>query len=113
MDIQVGKFHLMSDAYCMWIDKEYQGKDKKGRAVTKKKRVAGYSISFEELLRSFAQRNIRGSDARDVESLLADFDQTYRDMMEFREAAMREDFKLVSKKEMSRKARQQKNDQTR
>lgn len=98
MDIQIGKFHLRSDQYSMWIDEEYQSKGKggkPGRVQTRK--VAGYSRTMSQLYNSFIGHKFRCSEATTVAELLKDLKQLEQDLSEIRKTAVKEDFKMIRK----------------
>ena len=72
MKIQVGKYTINSDQFCLWITQPKTAKKKDGTEYESEERVAGYSANFQQLLDSFASRKIRGSEARTAEQLLKD-----------------------------------------
>ena len=73
MRIEIGKYIIVSDPQCMWIEEKYTGETKKGEEKEYTRRVSGYVRTFKELLENFAEHKIRESTARDVKELLADF----------------------------------------
>lgn len=95
MEIEIGKYILRSDRYCMWIEEKYevQNGKTKGKVVTK--RVAGYTTSFDNLLRSFTEVKHRDNDAKTVAELLKVLKQTAEDTELIRKTALKEDFKIV------------------
>lgn len=95
MEIRVGKYIMKSDFYCMWIEEEYEGKDKKGNVKTYTRRVAGYSMNFDQLMKSFCEHKYRGSGAEDLRDLLKELAQIQEDMEAFRKTALKEDYKRV------------------
>ena len=102
MKIQVGKYTLYSDSMSMWIVEEYEVTDRKTKEPTGKletRRVAGYSTSLTNLLRSFRDAKVGGSDAESLEELIEVLRATYEDMERLYKCAVENDFKLL--KEMS------------
>lgn len=96
MDIQIGKYRLRSDKFCMWIDVEYEAKSrdgKKGKITTK--RVAGYTRTWEHLLRNFIEVQHRDNDARTVKELLTVFKQVAEDTEAIKKTALKNDFKVI------------------
>ena len=84
MEIQVGKYTLCSDQWCMWIDETYTYEGKKGRnkgkQVTEKRRVAGYSNNFRQLLVSFLEHKTRSSDAKEMKEMVEDLSRIESDI---------------------------------
>lgn len=84
MVINCGKYTIKSDSYCLWITEKTQGKKKKGKDAdadadieelgesSYERRVAGFSPTFESLLKNFVDRKFRGSDAKTVKQFLTD-----------------------------------------
>ena len=99
MRIKAGKYYLRTeDQFSMWIDEEFQGKDKNGRAKKSTRRVTGYHRDFDGLLASFCRRRINSSEAQDMKELLQDLKQLYEDMKLLKDTAVREEFKRLKKK---------------
>lgn len=98
MKIKVGKYTLYSDSMCMWITEKYAKEHGKNAGETDERRVAGYSTSLTNLLRSFRDAKIGGSDAETVEELIEVMKATYEDMIAFKDAAVAEDFNLIKEK---------------
>ena len=101
MEIKVGKYTLYSDQWSMWIEEEYtytgsKGKNA-GKKVTESRRVAGYSQNFQQLMKSFAERRYRNSDAKDVKQMLEQMAGTERTMMKFINEACKNKFGLEGK----------------
>ena len=80
MEVKIGKYIIRSDAYCMWIDEEYEGKTKGGEPKLATRQVAGYVRTFEELLANFAEKRMRNSDATEVKDVLKDFTKCEADI---------------------------------
>ena len=98
MDIRVGKYHLRSDKFCLWIDAEYETtKDGKPTGKTSIRKVAGYSRDFDDLLRSFVRVHHRDNDAKTVKELLTVFKKVAEDTEEIKKTALKEDFKIIRK----------------
>ena len=97
MRIEIGKFTLQSDSYCMWIEEAVQYKGKDGKPKTKIERVAGYSTTFDNLMRSFCRNKVLDSDATSILELLEVLKQTMDDMENFRATAVEKDFKLIAR----------------
>ena len=72
MKIKRGRFTLMSDRFCYWLkeDKVVQKGKNKGEAydVT----VCGYHPNIDSLLKTFADRQLKDSDATSMKKLLVD-----------------------------------------
>lgn len=98
MEIKIGKYIMKSDQYCMWIEEEYEGKDKDDNPKLAYRRVAGYSMNFEQLMKSFCEHKFRGSGASDLRELLKDLAQIQDDMENFRKTAVKEGFKRMKQK---------------
>lgn len=97
MKIQAGKYTLHSDQYCFWIS-EQQPTGEKSKYETRDVRVAGYSTSIPNLIRSFWENQLRQSDATSMEELLNDIERITKDMLMLEETAIKEDLKLARKK---------------
>lgn len=97
MEIKIGKYILRSDRYCLWIDTEYETKDKKGNLTgkTQIRRVAGYSRTWEHLLRSFVEVQHRDNDAQTVKELLKVFKQVADDTEQIKKTALKNNFKII------------------
>ena len=95
MEIKIGKYILRSDKYSMWIDEEHIVKEGKTKGRTVTKRVAGYSTTFEGLLRSFIEVKHRDNDAKTVKELLSVLKRTAEDTELIKKTALKEDFKLA------------------
>lgn len=98
MEIKIGKYILKSDRFSMWIEEEHlveKGKTK-GKKITK--RVAGYSTTFDNLLRDFVQVKHRDNDAKTVKELLEVFKQTAEDTELIKKTALKEDFRIIRQK---------------
>lgn len=100
MKIEVGKYTLYSDSLCMWLTEKYVKEKGKHIGETEERRVAGYSTSLTNLLRSFRDKKIGGSDAESLEELIEVLRATYEDMERLYKCAVENDFKLL--KEMSK-----------
>lgn len=99
MEIKIGRYTLRSDRYCMWIDTESANKDKHGNPTGKTtvRRVAGYSRTWEHLLRSFVEVQHRDNDAQTVKELLKVFKQVAEDTESLKKTALKGDFKIIRK----------------
>lgn len=95
MEIEVGKYILCSDKYSMWIDETHEVKEGKTKGKIVRKRVAGYSTSFDGLLHSFVQVKHRDNDAKTVTELLKVLKQTAEDTELIKKTAIKQDFKLM------------------
>ncbi len=101
MKIQVGKYTLYSDSMCMWITEKYVKEKGKYIGETEERRVAGYSTSLTNLLRSFRDKKIGGSDAENLEELIEALRNVYDDMEQLYRCAVEND--LVKLKEMNKR----------
>ena len=97
MKIEVGKYTLCSDQYSLWIEESYEGKDSKGRAKMQTRRVAGYAGNMAILMKQFCNHKYKSSDAETMRELLKELTQTFADMVELNEKAVKNDFKVVRK----------------
>ena len=96
MDIQIGKFHLRSDMYCLWIDEEYTSKGKDGKPGKKQtRRVAGYAPNIDILVRQFVAHRHMASEAQTVEELIKELKQTAEDAAELKKTAIKSDLKAM------------------
>ena len=100
MKIKVGNYTLYSDALCMWVTEDYVKEKGKHAGEIEERRVAGYSTSLQNLLRSFRDAKVGGSDAESLEELIEVLRATYEDMERLYKCAVENDFKLL--KEMSK-----------
>ena len=98
MEIKIGKYVLRSDKYCMWIDEEYEVQEGKTKGKAVRKRVAGYTTSFDLLLRDFVRVKHRDNDAKTVKELLAILKKVAEDTEEIRKTALKEDFRIIRNK---------------
>ena len=98
MEIEIGKYILKSDRYCMWIEEKHQVKEGKTKGKVVTKRVAGYSTSFELLLNDFVRVKHRDNDAKTVAELLQIFKKTAEDTELIRKTALKEDFRIIRQK---------------
>lgn len=80
MKIEVGKYTLYSDSLCMWLTEKYVKEKGKHIGETEERRVAGYSTSLTNLLRSFRDKKVGGSDAESLEELIEALRNVYDDM---------------------------------
>lgn len=95
MKIQVGKYTLRSDRYCMWVDEEYVIEDGKHKGETDTRRAAGYCTSFTRLLEDFRQKKACGIDAESLEELIEVLRTTFEDMDALNTAAAENDFRIL------------------
>lgn len=104
MKIEVGKYTLHSDSLNYWVTEVVETKDRKTHQPTGKfetYRVAGYSTSLTNLLRSFRDKKIGGSDAESLEELIEALRATYDDMEQLYRCGVEEG--LHKLKEMSKR----------
>lgn len=97
MEIRVGKYILRSDGYCYWIEEEYVGKDTKGREKKATRRVAGYASTIENLIYQFIQHKHKATEADTMTKLIRELKQIADDTEAIRTAALKEDFRRMSK----------------
>lgn len=98
MEIRIGRYILRSDRFCMWIEEEYEVKNGKTKGKVVTRRVAGYTTTFEQLLRDFIQVKHRDNDAKTVAELLKIFKQTAEDTEAIKKTALKEDFRIIRNK---------------
>lgn len=101
MKINVGRYTLYSDSMSMWITEKYVKEKGKHIGETEERRVAGYSTSLTNLLRSFRDKKVGGSDAENLEELIEALRNVYDDMEQLYRCAVEND--LVKLKEMSKR----------
>lgn len=82
MRIDLGKYVVVSDPQCMWVEEKYYGTTKDGKKKEYTRRVSGYVRTFNELLKNFAEQRVRDSQATTVKELLADMAKIQTDMEE-------------------------------
>lgn len=97
MEIRVGKFTLKSDSLCMWIEEEYIGKDKNKKDKLMTRRVAGYAPSIENLIHQFVSHKHKAIGADTMTKLIKELKQIAEDTEAIDKAALKEDFKRMSK----------------
>ena len=100
MKIKVGKFTLYSDSMSFWINEEYEIEKGKHAGEIEERRVAGYSTSLKNLLRSFRDTKVGGGDAESLEELIEVLRGVYEDMAELNDAAVKNGLQKL--KEMSK-----------
>lgn len=101
MKIEVGKYTLYADTMSMWVTEKYVKEKGKHAGEIEERRVAGYSTSLTNLLRSFRDKKIGGSDAESLEELIEVLRNVYDDMEQLYRCAVEND--LVKLKEMSKR----------
>ena len=97
MEIRVGQFTLKSDTMCFWIEEEYIGKDKNKKDKLMTRRVAGYASSYSNLLRQFTDHKHKAIGADTMTKLIRELKQIAEDTASVNEAALKSDFKRMSK----------------
>lgn len=97
MEIRVGQFTLKSDQMCFWIEEEYIGKDKNKKDKLMTRRVAGYASTYANLLRQFTDHKHKAIGADTMTKLIRELKQIAEDTASVNEAALKEDFKRMSK----------------
>lgn len=98
MEIEVGKYIMKSDNYCLWIEEKIENKKNTAKNKYRYVRVAGYCTSFASLMRSFTEKQVLGSDAESISELLTDLERIEAHIKAFEHAASEKDFRLVAKK---------------
>ena len=97
MEIRVGRFILKSDTMCFWIEEEYIGKDKNKKDKLMTRRVAGYASTYSNLLRQFTDHKHKAIGADTMTKLIRELKQIADDTAAVNEAALKSDFKRMSK----------------
>lgn len=100
MKIEIGKYTLYADSMSMWVTEKYIKEKGKHAGESEERRVAGYSTSLTNLLRSFRDAKVGGSDAENLEELIGVLRNVYDDMEQLYRCAVEND--LVKLKEMSK-----------
>lgn len=90
MEIRIGKYILKSDAFCYWIEEEYEGKDKNGRKKKSRRRVAGYVSTLDILYRQFVEHKHKASEATTVAELVKDMKECAEDIEAIKKTATKE-----------------------
>ncbi|MEE0896388.1 MAG: hypothetical protein U0L88_02000 [Acutalibacteraceae bacterium] len=85
----------------MWVTEKYIKEKGKHAGETEERRVAGYSTSLTNLLRSFRDAKVGGSDAESLEELIEVLRATYDDMEQLYRCGVEEG--LHKLKEMSKR----------
>lgn len=97
MKIHVDKYTLHSDGLCFYIT-EQQPTGDKSKYDYRDERVSGYATNITNLIRSFAEKQLKESDATTIEELLDDMERIYKDMLMLNTAAVEHGLKLARKK---------------
>ena len=97
MEIRIGDYILKSDSFCYWIEKEYQGKDSRGRPKTQRKRVAGYASTLDNLIYQFVDTRYKDSDATTMKELIQMMKQTAEDTELIKKTAIKDGLAKVRK----------------
>lgn len=98
MEIQVGRYYLRSDQFCMWIEEEYVSKGKEGKpGRIQRRKVAGYTDSIDNLIRQFCEHKHRASEANTVEQLIKEWKQIAEDALLLKKTAVANDLKAMRK----------------
>lgn len=100
MKIKVGNYTLYADSMCMWVTEDYVKEKGKHAGEIEERRVAGYSTSLKNLLRSFRDTKVGGSDAESLEELIEVLIDVYYDMERLDGVAFNNGLKRL--KEMSK-----------
>jgi len=99
MKLTIGKYILHGDGLSYWITEQYVKEKGKHAGEAEERRVAGYSTSLQNILRSFRDAKVGSSDAESLEELIEVLRAIYEDMEHLYKCAVENDFKLL--KEMS------------
>lgn len=98
MEIQVGRYYLRSDQYCIWIEEEYQSKGKDGKpGRVQRRKVAGYTNNIDNLIRQFCEHKHMASEATTVEELIKEWKQIAEDAALLKKTAVANDLKAMRK----------------
>lgn len=96
MEIKVGRYYLRSDAWCLWIEEEYQSKGKDGKpGRVQRRKVAGYTNSIDTLIRQFLEHKHRASEATTVAELIKEWGQIADDAMLLKKTAIKADLRAM------------------
>lgn len=76
MEIVVGKYTVKSEPKNLWIEETQINKKGKPKQV----KVGGYSLTVEQLLKSFMHYKLRDSEANSIRELLADIKKMEEDI---------------------------------
>lgn len=88
---------MKSDTMCFWIEEEYIGKDSKGREKKQTRRVAGYASTIDNLVYQFVSHKHKAIGADTMTKLIRELKQIAEDTESVNRAALKEDFKRMSK----------------
>lgn len=97
MEIKIGKYTIKSDAFCYWIEEEYEIQNGKTKGKKGVRRVAGYASSLDALFRQFVEHKHKASEASTVSELIKEMKQTMDDIELIKKSAVKEDFKKIRK----------------
>lgn len=94
MKLKRGKYTIKSDAYNIWIEKDYEvkNKHKDGTESTKvrSRNITGFHRTWSSLMREFVGRSVKESDAEEIQELMADIAEAQRTALELSIAAYEE-----------------------
>ena len=91
LDIRVDDYHIVSDKWSIWIEKDEKPKktpNTKHDVITR--RVSGYHTDFFRLFRSFVDKQVRESNARTVDGAIRKITAARRDALKMIKAVLEE-----------------------
>ena len=91
MKIEVGKYLLTADRYCMWISEEVESENGKSRY----ERLTGYRTEFDKLISDFVDTKVLDRDASTMVEVIEHLKQALKDVKALNEAALEGDFESL------------------
>lgn len=88
MKIEVGKYALNADQFCMWISEKVRSEET-GRP--RMRRITGYRLNFDKLKEDFVRVRM-GEEKETMTELIETLRQTQEDLKMLNEAALKNDF---------------------
>lgn len=88
MKIEVGKYALNADQFCMWISEKVRSEET-GRP--RMRRITGYRLNFDKLKEDFVRVRM-GEDKETMTELIETLRQAQEDLKMLNEAALKNDF---------------------
>lgn len=90
MEVKCGDFVIKGDAQCCWIEKVTVGETLKGKPKVSYKNVTGYYPNLNSLMKAFADKQFRSSDATKAKDHLRDIDKCMKCIIEMVDAVITE-----------------------
>lgn len=91
IEIRIGKYTLVSDGLSLWINEDYEGKDKNNKPKIQTRRVAGYAWSLDNLIHQFVAHKHRAAEAKTVADLIKVWKEVAEDTEQIKKTALKHD----------------------